>query len=394
MSEANQGNNPDASAIVPLKRRRGRPRKYPKLEVDHEVNAHVPGIQNPNRGENAHAPQGFGVVNGNQPCQAGPVSNAIDDMIGQSVYGVIEATFDAGYLLNVRAGDTETTLRGVVFKPGHYVPVNPENDIAPDVPMIRRNEIPLTRESNTQAHTRKPGPRGRNGTAHADRAANPIGSKGKQVFSVVPQTPTISRGNVVPVVLQPVNLSNDAPSASTTNQTGHLVPSKGKQILGSAHSSKGLTPINEIIPFQSQNNYQVITSPFNQNPAGGPHESEVSPMKTTIMPFEKLLTEVIKHAPSQSTERISSLAVNLPVEDSGIVEKRDASDTESVKPLQVLQSHVDSHPAVASRPSDDYKTGKMIQFLQGTGKCVPVASGRPDMFPENELLGLYKSIDN
>ncbi|KAJ6314042.1 hypothetical protein OIU78_017658 [Salix suchowensis] len=266
--------------------------------------------------------------------------------------------------MSSRVGDTETTLRGVVFKPGHYVPVNPENDIAPDVPMIIRNEIPLTRESKTQAHTRKPGPRGRNGTAHADRAANPVGSKGKQVFSVVPQTPTISRGNVVPVVLQPVNLSNDAPSASATNQTDYLVPSKGKQVLDSAQSSNRLTPPSEIIPFQSRNNHQVITSPFNQNPAGGPHESEVSQMKTTLMPFEKLLTEVIKHAPSQSTETNSSLAVNLSVEDSAIVGKKDASDTESVKPLQVLQSHVDSHPAVASRPSEDCKIGKMIQFLQ------------------------------
>ncbi|KAG6790638.1 hypothetical protein POTOM_006801 [Populus tomentosa] len=197
-------------------------------------------------------------------------------------------------------GDTETTLRGVVFKPGHYIPVNPENDIAPDVPMIRRNDIPLTRESNNQ------------------------------VLSVVPQTPTISRGNVVPAVLHPVNLSNGALSASAPNQTAHLVPSKGKQVLDAAHSSNGLTPTNEIIQFQSQNNHQVITSPFNQNPAGGLHESEASPMKTTHMPFEKLLTEVIRrvHAPSPSTETNSSLAVNLPVEDSGIVEKKDGSDTE------------------------------------------------------------------
>ena len=186
---------------------------------------------------------------------------------------------------------------------------------------------------------------------------------------MVPQTPPISRGNVVPVVLQPVNLSNGALSASATNQTAHLVPSKGKQVLDAAPSSNGLTPTNEIIQFQSQNNHQVITSPFNQNPAGGLHESEVSPMKTTHMPFEKLLTEVIRrvHAPSQSTETNSSLAVNLPVEDSGIVEKKDGSDTEqalSVKPLQVLQPIVDSHPAVASIPSEDYKTGKMTQLLQ------------------------------
>ncbi|KAJ6966749.1 hypothetical protein NC652_004337 [Populus alba x Populus x berolinensis] len=146
-------------------------------------------------------------------------------------------------------------------------------------------------------------------------------------------------------------------------------------------------------------------------------------MKTTHMPFEKLLTEVIRrvHAPSQSTETNSSLAVNLPVEDYGIVEKKDGSDTEqalSVKPLQVLQPIVDSHRAVASIPSEDYKTGKITQLLQiepdnlkspetevgsewssiskirARADGVPAASGLSDMFPENKLLGLYKSIDN
>ncbi|KAJ6950535.1 hypothetical protein NC651_004264 [Populus alba x Populus x berolinensis] len=147
-----------------------------------------------------------------------------------------------------------------------------------------------------------------------------------------------------------------------------FLPKPGKQVLDAAHSSNGLTPTNEIIQFQSQNNHQVITSPFNQNPAGGLHESEASPMKTTHMPFEKLLTEVIRrvHAPSQSTETNSSLAVNFPVEDSGMW-KKDGRDTEqalSVKPLQVLQPIVDSHHAVASIPSEDYKTGKMTQLLQ------------------------------
>nr|TKR90406.1 hypothetical protein D5086_0000233700 [Populus alba] len=193
-----------------------------------------------------------------------------------------------------------------------------------------------------------------------------VGSKGKQVLSVVPQTPTISRGNVVPVVLQPVNLSNGALSASASNQTAHLVPSKGKQVLDAAHSSNGLTPTNEIIQFQSQNNHQVITSPFNQNPAGGLHESEASPMKTTHMPFEKLLTEVISrvHAPSQSTETNSSLAVNLPVEDSDNLK---SPETE-----------------VGSEWSS-------ISKIRARADGVPAASGLSDMFPENKL---YKSIDS
>ncbi|KAJ6293255.1 hypothetical protein OIU78_025277 [Salix suchowensis] len=225
MSEVNQGNKPGASAIIPLKRQRGRPRKYPKLEVHHKGNAHVPRDQNPNRRENAHA-VGFGGVNGKQPHQVDPVNDANDSMIGQSVHGIIEATFDAGYLLNVRVS-----------------------------PMIRRNEIPLPRESNTKADCCNPGPRDMNGTAQAGQAANPAGSKGKQVLPVVPQTPVMSRGNSVPVVLQPVNLSSGAPSVSAASQT----------------SPPGL---------QS-------TSPFNQTPAGGLHDAEANPTKTTGVPFEK-----------------------------------------------------------------------------------------------------------
>ncbi|MED6203430.1 Protein METABOLIC NETWORK MODULATOR 1, partial [Stylosanthes scabra] len=64
-------------------------------------------------------------------------------MVGQAVSGVIEAVFDAGYLLSVRVGDSDTTLRGLVFKPGRYVPISSENDVAPGVPMIQRDEVPI-----------------------------------------------------------------------------------------------------------------------------------------------------------------------------------------------------------------------------------------------------------
>jgi hypothetical protein len=53
--------------------------------------------------------------------------------VGQSVHGVLDGSFDAGYLLMVRVGDTDTVLRGVVFDPGMSVPISKENDIAPNV---------------------------------------------------------------------------------------------------------------------------------------------------------------------------------------------------------------------------------------------------------------------
>lgn len=50
-----------------------------------------------------------------------------------------------------------STLRGVVYKPGSYVPVA-ENDVAPDVPMIRRNEVPDIRGSSALVPSAPPPP--------------------------------------------------------------------------------------------------------------------------------------------------------------------------------------------------------------------------------------------
>ncbi|KAK9084845.1 hypothetical protein Sjap_025256 [Stephania japonica] len=65
-------------------------------------------------------------------------------MVGQVVSGVLDGSFDAGYLLTVRVGDTNTILRGVVFAPGLSVPVSGANDVAPHVKMLKRFDVPLS----------------------------------------------------------------------------------------------------------------------------------------------------------------------------------------------------------------------------------------------------------
>ncbi|XP_039061777.1 uncharacterized protein LOC120206096 [Hibiscus syriacus] len=59
------------------------------------------------------------------------------------VSGVIEGSFDAGYLLNVKVGETNTHLRGVVFLPGRFTPITAANDVAPQAKMYKRKEIPF-----------------------------------------------------------------------------------------------------------------------------------------------------------------------------------------------------------------------------------------------------------
>ncbi|KAL7087906.1 hypothetical protein ACP275_13G097000 [Erythranthe tilingii] len=107
------------SSVQSAKRRRGRPRKD-------SVQANI------------------------LPADVAPSSEGVHQtarpecvVVGQAVTGVIEATFDSGYLLNVKIGDSDTTLRGVVFKTGHYVPVTAANDVAPHVQMVKRNDVPF-----------------------------------------------------------------------------------------------------------------------------------------------------------------------------------------------------------------------------------------------------------
>ncbi|PIN21153.1 hypothetical protein CDL12_06154 [Handroanthus impetiginosus] len=66
-----------------------------------------------------------------------------DGMVGSMIYGVIEGSFDAGYLISVRIGNNDTPYRGVVFQPRKFIPVSAANDVAPQAKMCQRREIPV-----------------------------------------------------------------------------------------------------------------------------------------------------------------------------------------------------------------------------------------------------------
>ncbi|KAK7387772.1 hypothetical protein VNO78_22564 [Psophocarpus tetragonolobus] len=124
MNQQNQGSGPPSN--VPVKRKRGRPRKEGNIV----------------QGGNAPVILGSdNVLNSNQT--ASTTDDCDDEMVGKLVTGVIEGTFNAGYLLNVKVADTDAFLRGLVFLPGQVSPVTIENDVAPHVKMIKRKEISI-----------------------------------------------------------------------------------------------------------------------------------------------------------------------------------------------------------------------------------------------------------
>ncbi|XP_057809815.1 protein METABOLIC NETWORK MODULATOR 1-like [Salvia miltiorrhiza] len=119
--------------IQPAKRRRGRPRKDASLKPAGA--AHTPGSEG-------------GIAYLSQRTNR---TRETECMVGQAVTGFVEATFDSGYLLTVRIGNSSTNLRGVVFKPGHCAPITAENDVAPHAQMIRRSDVRFTFENQSQS---------------------------------------------------------------------------------------------------------------------------------------------------------------------------------------------------------------------------------------------------
>ncbi|KAE8706547.1 Detected protein of unknown function [Hibiscus syriacus] len=362
-----QENNPDPSEDFLLKRKRGRPRKHPRHSLSRGEDAQTPWNQNPNYAENTGIPPGFQGLNGNRSHQANPVND--DVMVGQAVSGVIDSAFDAGYLLTVRVGDSDTTLRGVVFKPGHYVPVSAENDVVPNLQMIRRNEIPFPHERNGMAHQVN-GPAVTNQVKRA-RASNIGALKRKHLQSEETQyvSPLLSRGTVVPVLLQPASLSNGKVASQQLSKPPHLAASKGKQVSGYSDTAeeKSVNPMltvgNQIFPTQPQSsNHTVLkgiqseTVPYSQLPSEGLQDND--PKLMSGMPFEKLLTEVMKRVqvPPQPPEVQDG---NLLVKD--FRQQMEDDHPLSIEPLQAVQP---AHLSSVLKPLENFRTGKMTELLK------------------------------
>lgn len=376
MDPAIQGNNSGAPPDVPVKRKRGRPRKDRSLNLvraPHRSPIQTPRLipvqtprpnpvvtPRPNRGVNARAPlgppPGFEGVNRNQPRQV-PNDGGKDVMEGQVVSGVIEASFDAGYLLTVRVGNSDTILRGVVFKPGRYVPVSEENDVVPNLQMIRRNEV-----HGNNSRSRENANRYRNRSSNEAATATPPPpppppplplqpAPGNQLVRVATPRPTkpappvqtvlpvIPRAKIVPVVLQPVNLANGLPSATPAP---HLASSKGKQLpplpLQASPLSNGSSTQSALVfasPPQTSRNVATTSTP---------NEGEV--IKRIQGPSQSAKTQIKNTKPPSSFTREREIPnINEPL---------------SIKHLQAVQSN----PHQQSVPVPSEGTGRMTELLQ------------------------------
>ncbi|KAK7278007.1 hypothetical protein RJT34_23028 [Clitoria ternatea] len=397
MDQPNQNNTPDGSGDVPLKRKRGRPRKYPR--PDSEESSYIVVSQNKKQNpvcvEQTPVPLGFESANGNQQVQRGQENHANDAMVGQVVSGVIEAVFDAGYLLSVRVGDSDTTLRGLVFKPGRYVPISSENDVAPSVQMIQRNEVPFPSRT-TQFQTPPPKERNEqpvnvhkvetlamNGSPSVPQvprapvsSSNLFASSVKNMQSMTSQTThQLPRGIVVPVLFPPNSFSNGVQVSNQPSQVQTQVS------LGSGVIAAKEIPVdgNQAPTFHTQTSQHLLSSGMqsegvahNQSSSSVVTENEANSMRMPSAPFEQLVTEVVKRiqTPSDAMDvetDNSKLGDNTAAKDLGSRPSDNINDMDQpvlIKPLQAVVSHPPENSAFAPKPSDYTETGKMAELLQ------------------------------
>ncbi|KAK3027944.1 hypothetical protein RJ639_039411, partial [Escallonia herrerae] len=374
MNQPNEGSNPDASPSIPVKRKRGRPRKDKSL----------------NQVDIARVPPGFRPVSENQPRRVNPIDDANDVVIGQVVTGVVEATFEAGYLLAVKIGNSNTSLRGVVFKPGHFAPITADNDVAPHANMIRRNAVHLPTENRARVRGRKrrsrewneqhmsyPG----NGTNQVHGLAPQmalVSTKPKQAPVVAaPSVPLVgSRGTVVPVVLQPVNLSNGLPPgiqvSQSASQDAHMQALKGKHVqtvvplavyppngsisVSQTQSSPNVTP-----------NGQRDNGPFNQVTSETGQGDVAKPKKSSNVLMSNEISKGVQGS-SQSSEEPNlegKAACASSAEDSAAPEREigDMNEPLFVEPLRTFHSGLHNQSASIFKALEN-RGGRMTELLQ------------------------------
>lgn len=132
----------DVSVSLRAKRKRGRPRKDSNLSREGSLQSPENStLMKTQRVELIYpTPDGTKIT---QEVDKNSKDGINDAMVGSMVYGVIEGSFDAGYLIAVRIGNNQTPFRGVVFQPRKFVPITAANDIAPQAKMYQRREFPV-----------------------------------------------------------------------------------------------------------------------------------------------------------------------------------------------------------------------------------------------------------
>ncbi|XP_076930376.1 uncharacterized protein LOC143595154, partial [Bidens hawaiensis] len=300
MDPVNKEVRADATLIDMEQPKRGPSRNNPSEKQAQRVRSHV----------TVPLPPGFAPLTNNTP-RVDHTNDPTQDSMGQVVTGVVQATFEGGYLLAVKIANSSIPFTGVVFKPGHAAPITPENDVATHVEMIRRAEVPIP--ADTQPKRKRKGiskEKNMQLVTYVGNGPNPVDTTPpppKTNYGLSPTVPQVgARGTVVPVVLQPKHLSNSIPNSISRNQPApHLRASLSKQV----HSVLPLAvyppngPISQPSDFPTSSDIGDMHEPlfveplqtrhtvqhFQPSPVFGGVMHDGTPRMTDLLNYESLL---------------------------------------------------------------------------------------------------------
>lgn len=139
-----------AYEVVKPKKRIGRPPKvWSSVLLPKEVTSTL-GTRKPRLAKSQKANHNTRSSNSNEG-EGTHSKLSTSNMVGQTVHGVVDGCFDAGFLVSLRMGDSDSLYRGVVFGPGLSIPVSKETDIAKNVKRRRRKRKQLGTSISTAA---------------------------------------------------------------------------------------------------------------------------------------------------------------------------------------------------------------------------------------------------
>ncbi|KAL8119607.1 uncharacterized protein LOC141724366 [Apium graveolens] len=235
MSQQNITIGTSASSDLPVKRKRGRPRKDKNVVVKESSQlALVPASDDIQKIQEAELNQSTGVDK---------------NMVGRVVSGVIEGIFDSGYLLSVKIGNSNTLLRGVVFQPGKVNPVTAVNDVAPNVKMYKPQNSPFP-EVNPSCQANGSVPQSVHTIEQPLQVQNQVPVEPNQVVPPVFQSSVpVALGNPSAPVIFPVN--NLTQNVNGSSLAGKTTPEKRSECEVLSESSSIAVPLTNASNIES-----------------------------------------------------------------------------------------------------------------------------------------------
>ncbi|KAI5073478.1 hypothetical protein GOP47_0011491 [Adiantum capillus-veneris] len=208
--EEEEEDEDEEEEILKPKKRIGRPPKvWSSILLPKEVTSTL-GTRKPRLAKSQKANNSAKSSNSNEG-EATYSKVSPSNMVGQTVHGVVDGCFDAGFLVSLRMGDSDSLYRGVVFGPGLSIPVSKETDIAKNVKRRRRKRKQPGTTATSREEPSTPPPLPTPPTREEALPSNPALTQPPQHYEAPPLAQHSHHPNSAPHALENPHISPPIP---------------------------------------------------------------------------------------------------------------------------------------------------------------------------------------